>query len=418
MLSEIRSLQRSLERSLSILSADVRDLRKRTDWKTKRDGDPGIYSTLVRLAEHGQQNKWQTLQMFLIAQGVLLAGWTSLYAKPNDNLLLLLGICGIGFVFGLIWSRLGIDYAKASTLFSEIAEDYENHLPLRYRPLTRRREQITSKVGRITGRLATSGYLVSRVPIAFSMLYVLLAGLVVAKVEALDWLWELTAAVRNGKGGAMNAQLTTLSIGFLLGIIGSLAAAIFYDAATRPKLTILPDPNRAQGRASPVATPHEFYHVLIRQVRPLWPFPGRKPAWECKVSIETIDGNGSSVLGPIAARWASQPEPLMPTIQNGSIVNVLDFARLVAARKCNVHSHEDQPVSVALKYEGSPDCHLFSNESYLYDRWQNPGWKLGPGDYMLRVVVEYERGREIRRFKLRNGGLSRDDVLLEALRDG
>ena len=55
------------------------------------------------------------------------------------------------------------------------------------------------------------------------------------------------------------------------------------------------------------------------------------------------------------------------------------------------------------------------NESYLYDRWQNPAWKLGPGDHILRVVVEYERGREVRRFKLRNGGLSRDDVLLEAL---
>ena len=126
MLSEIKSLQRSLERSLSILSAEVRQLREATDLQNNRGGgEPGIYSTLVRLAEHGQQNKWQTLRMFLVAQGVLLAGWMSLYAKVDANLVLLLGICGIGFVFGLIWSRLGIDYASASSLYSAIAEDFK-----------------------------------------------------------------------------------------------------------------------------------------------------------------------------------------------------------------------------------------------------------------------------------------------------
>jgi hypothetical protein len=360
MLSEMRSLQRSLERSLSILSAEVRELREVTGLQNnRRGGEPGIYSTLVRLAEHGQQNKWQTLQMFLVAQGVLLAGWMSLYAKVDANILLLLGICGIGFVFGLIWSRLGIDYVRASALYSAIAEDYESHLPLRFRPLTRRREQITDKISRRFGRFVTSGYLVSRAPIAFSMLYVLLAMLVLGKVDVVHWP-VLALGESKGKACVVNAQLATLGIGFLLGIVGSLAAAIFYDRATRPKLTVLPDPNRAQGQASSSASPHEFYHVLIRQVRALWPFPGRRPAWECKVSIEMIDSDGNRVLGPIAARWASQPEPLIPSLQEDRLVNVIDFARFFAARKCNVHSHEDQPVSIALKYEGNADCHLFS----------------------------------------------------------
>jgi hypothetical protein len=212
----------------------------------------------------------------------------------------------------------------------------------------------------------------------------------------------------------MIGQLTPVTIGFLLGILGSLAAAIVYDRVTRPKLTVLPDTNRALGQATGQA-PHAFYHVLVRQVTPAWPLPGRKPAWDCKLTLDVIDIAGTSILpdGPILGRWASQPEPLLPTLQGSQLVNVIDFARFTTARKANVHSHEDQSVSVALKYEGSADCFLFSNESYLFPRWERPEWRLGPGDHRLRITLDYERGREVRHFVLRNVGTSRGDVLLE-----
>jgi hypothetical protein len=76
------------------------------------------------------------------------------------------------------------------------------------------------------------------------------------------------------------------------------------------------------------------------------------------VTIETVDNTGNTILGPIQARWSSQPEPLAPSLQNDRLVSVIDLARFVAARKCNVHSHEDQSVSIAIKYEGSPSCLL------------------------------------------------------------
>jgi hypothetical protein len=46
--------------------------------------------------------------------------------------------------------------------------------------------------------------------------------------------------------------LAPLSIGFFLGIIGSLAAAIAYDRATRPKLTVVPFSTRRERLAAAV----------------------------------------------------------------------------------------------------------------------------------------------------------------------
>ena len=218
----------------------------------------------------------------------------------------------------------------------------------------------------------------------------------------------------------MGALTLGLIGGFLLGIMGSLIAAIFYDRATRPKLTVIADTGRAQGQ-TPDRPAHEFYHVLIRNEPAPWMFPGRKPAWDCKVNIEVVDDEGNRILthDPVAARWASQPEPLIPVLHDSQTVNLIDFSRLVMARKANVHAHEDQPVSIVLKYDGDPNCFLFSNESYYYPGWANPEWKLGLGEHRLRLTVLYERGREVFYLTVRNSGPSRNDVALESItRDG
>jgi hypothetical protein len=210
---------------------------------------------------------------------------------------------------------------------------------------------------------------------------------------------------------AANGQAIGLAVGVVLGFIASLAAALLYDRAGRPKLTTLPDANRAVASQG-AAAPHEFYHLTIRQEPSPWFYPaGRRPAWDCKAMIEVIDESGVSILSePIIARWASQPEPLIPTIHQGQALSLIDLARLMQARRVNVHSHEDQPLSIAIKYEGSPDCHLFSNESYSFPQWQNPSWKLGPGLHRLRITVFYERGRLVRYFRLQNCGTGHGDI--------
>lgn len=222
------------------------------------------------------------------------------------------------------------------------------------------------------------------------------------------------APVSTTGGSAASGQAIGLAAGVVLGFLASLAAALLYDRAVRPKLTILLDTNRAVSQDA--ASPHEFYHLTIRQAPSLRFFPaGRRPAWDCKATIEVIDHGGVSIFSPpIIARWPSQPEPLLPTIHQGQALNLIDPARLMQARSVNVHSHEDQQISIAIKYDGSLDCHLFSNESYSFLQWQNPSWKLGPGLHRLRITVFYERGRLVKYFLLQNCGTGHGDLAVRA----
>src|SRR5437773_263330 len=204
--------------------------------------------------------------------------------------------------------------------------------------------------------------------------------------------------------------------GFLLGILASGIAWFITESATRPSLDIVVDQNRAHGQ-SPGNPPHEFYHVRVRNVPATRPLPGRRPAWACTASIDVFRQDGSRVIaGDVIARWTSQPEPLLPVIAQGQVGNVLDPARVMQARCMDVHGHSEEPISVAVKFEGEPDCYIFTNESYLFPRWQNPSWRIPPGQYRLRVTVYYERGRAEKDFELSNEGPRRDDVHLNLVR--
>jgi len=209
--------------------------------------------------------------------------------------------------------------------------------------------------------------------------------------------------------------LFLLVLGFALGIISSYVAAILYDRLTQPKLVVFAGAGRDQGGGVGGEPLHEFYHLIVRNESAHWPVSGRKPAWDCAASIEVVDKRGQRVLPEaINGRWASQPQPIMPVSTSAPGTGAIDFGRLVLARKINVHSHDDQSLSVALKYEGSPDCYLFSNESYLFDGWQNPSWNLGPGSHRLRITLHYERPAKPLYFWLHNTGLGRGDLRLEA----
>jgi hypothetical protein len=82
------------------------------------------------------------------------------------------------------------------------------------------------------------------------------------------------------------------------------------------------------------------------------------------------------------------------------------------SRRMDVHGHHEELVSVVVKFEGEPDCYIFTNESYVFPQWQNPDWRLPPGRYRLRVTVLSDRGRTQKEFELRNDDQSRNDVRL------
>jgi hypothetical protein len=205
--------------------------------------------------------------------------------------------------------------------------------------------------------------------------------------------------------------------GFLLGILASGIAWLVTEYAASPSLDIVVDQNRARGQ-SQGNPPHEFYHVRVRNVPARRPLLGRRPAWACTARIDVFRQDGSrAITGDVIARWTSQPEPLLPVVTQGQVGNVLDPARLMQARRIDVHGHSEEPISIAVKFEGEPDCYIFTNESYLFSRWQNPAWRIPPGQYRLRVTVYYERGRAEKDFELSNEGPRREDVRLNAWLD-
>jgi hypothetical protein len=200
--------------------------------------------------------------------------------------------------------------------------------------------------------------------------------------------------------------------GFILGILGSTIAWVISEYLARPCLEIRVDGNRAQAQSGG-NPPHEFYHVRVMNLPSRWPVPGRRPAWACTATIEVFREDGEpAVNGEIYGRWTSQPEPLLPVVSDGQVGNVLDPARVMQARKIDVHGHATEAMSIAVKFEEDPNCYIFTNESYLFPMWQNPAWRLATGRYRVRISVYYESGRAQADFELRNAGSRRDDLRL------
>jgi hypothetical protein len=205
-----------------------------------------------------------------------------------------------------------------------------------------------------------------------------------------------------------------LIIGFVLGIVASGIAAIFYEHATSPLIAISLDERPLALGQHGNLPPHAFYHLRIRNLPAKLPFSSRKPAWSSKATIEVFDQSGNRVIAePIHARWPSQPEPLIPAVVGSQQINLLDFARLMNARKVDVHSHEEEYISLAIKFDGQSECYIFSNESYLHPAWSNPAWRLNPGTYRVLVTVFYGRGRAQRTFTLSNQRTARNSIELD-----
>lgn len=230
----------------------------------------------------------------------------------------------------------------------------------------------------------------------------------------IGWLRAHTAAVCSRLSSAEEPNNMGLFAGFVLGIIASGVAAVVFDHATSPRLDIVVDPGpRALGDL-PDGTKLEYHHVVVRNVRTRWPLPGRRPAWACQANITLFKWTGEPLtVVPIRARWASQPMPISSFIVGDRIVQAADMAKIIAGRRVDIFTHQDERLTIALKHQGLPGIHLFTNESLEFERGCNPAWRLEPGSYRLRVAVYYERGEVQADFEFANTGSTLDDVTIQ-----
>jgi hypothetical protein len=205
-----------------------------------------------------------------------------------------------------------------------------------------------------------------------------------------------------------------LFLGFVLGIAASGVAAVVFDHMTSPKLEVVIDPGpRALGDL-PGGTKLEYHHVLVRNVRTAWPLPGRRPAWACQANLTIFKWTGEPLtVVPVRARWASQPMPVSSFVVGDRVIQATDMAKMIAGRRIDIFTHQDERLTIALKHQGQTGIHLFTNESLEFERGCNPAWKLEPGTYRLRVAVFYERGEVLEDFEFSNTGATLDDVTIK-----
>lgn len=232
-----RTIQRLISKKIEILDIELDQLRRESQNTTppeddQKKGEPD-YPTLVRLAEHGQMNKWQTLQMLLLFQSLLFVGWTNLFrgmvvdraglktAVDPDVLtsawvveaIILSTIAIVGCLMALVWRLIAPDYTDSSKLYVKKAVKYEERFLKGMQPLTEREKQKDDKAGKWYGNYATSGFILKAVPEALAGFWVLLFILV------LGWIvWGWLAGLKSPHAGWMVGASSPIAVSISFGI--------------------------------------------------------------------------------------------------------------------------------------------------------------------------------------------------------
>ncbi len=130
----------------------------------------------------------------------------------------------------------------------------------------------------------------------------------------------------------------------------------------------------------------------------------------CKVTFDFVRADGTSFRVP--GRWNATPQPIQRHMVNGDPVGIPDRDAIPATLRFDLDPDTDgETLAVTIKREGQLHAFGFSSESYLYEFFENPDWRVLPGP--SEVIVEARSGEVSSgrwRFSLANNGTSRDDL--------
>jgi len=217
-------------------------------------------------------------------------------------------------------------------------------------------------------------------------------------------------------------------IGFIIGFIASLASVIIYERGKRPYLTI--GLGSTVDDQKPGITPYRFTHIAVENKRVCWllrRITDRSAAYACQALIEVYfqGTRNRAIQQDIRARWSGTPELVqtvaIPTPAGTLTAHVPDVTKLPQGRRMDIFASYTEEFDISLKFEGDPDCYIFSNESYLVPNpaanrpWRNPNWRLNVGDYDIVVKVLSGSITKEEHFALENRGARREDMILRPL---
>ena len=151
--------------------------KSRQNSKASEVEEKELYTCIVNLAIHGQENKWQTITVYILFNTILFLAWSTIFAKQNNSWQFIVALQVfpiLGILSSVFWLSLGEDYVSASNLFSDLAVEFERNFPPEcIQPLTRRKEQRDKKAQSFCS-IATSKWLIRLICIMFGVTHTLL----------------------------------------------------------------------------------------------------------------------------------------------------------------------------------------------------------------------------------------------------
>lgn len=130
----------------------------------------------------------------------------------------------------------------------------------------------------------------------------------------------------------------------------------------------------------------KFFRVSVKNKKmPSWVnwLLVRQTAENCRANVY-IKGVANKTDISFKGRWASTPE--IPHLANDSVLLKLLYPDPVTIVEGN-----SEYLDVITKFKNEPEAYGWNNESYMHS-WRNPNYKLNPGQYKVRVVINTQNG--------------------------
>jgi len=84
----------------------------------------------------------------------------------------------------------------------------------------------------------------------------------------------------------------------------------------------------------------------------------------------------------IVARWNTTREPLTPDYKT------IDVGSALTSPKEVLSPGEEATISVVIRENKDSDCYPFNNESYLFNKFKKPEWKIKDDKFVVDVLIQ------------------------------
>ena len=139
-----------------------------------------IYKVLISQLNFSEQIRWTRFNNFLVVNSILVIAWVTVFSILAGTLefksLILSLLCILGIILGVLWAFLGSRSSKYLDKYYEWIIDVEKDKNFinEIKPFTVIDKDIRKTIAESPLKITSSKWLVTWIPIAFSLLFIIL----------------------------------------------------------------------------------------------------------------------------------------------------------------------------------------------------------------------------------------------------